>query len=227
MSALTANEPADSPKIVTFCGLPPKAAMLSLDPAERGHLIEQAVVARRIPARLARELRVRKEPEDAQPVVDRDDDDALARERVAIVPRLAAGARLEPAAVDPHHHRQPIARRRRRGPDVQIEAVLARRAWKRDVAENRALHALRVRTPSRRERLSHGARGPRFLPPELADGRRRERDALEDTDPPVGAGRALEEPTGGLDLRGGRSAHGDTREECDRRGSQWLSCVLD
>ena len=29
MSALTANEPADSPKIVTFCGSPPKAAMLS------------------------------------------------------------------------------------------------------------------------------------------------------------------------------------------------------
>ena len=29
MSALTANEPADSPKIVTFCGSPPKAAMFS------------------------------------------------------------------------------------------------------------------------------------------------------------------------------------------------------
>ena len=29
MSALTAKEPADSPKIVTFLGSPPKAAMLS------------------------------------------------------------------------------------------------------------------------------------------------------------------------------------------------------
>ena len=30
MSALTANDPADSPKIVTFAGSPPNAAMLSL-----------------------------------------------------------------------------------------------------------------------------------------------------------------------------------------------------
>ena len=88
MSALTANEPADSPKIVTFCGLPPKAAMLSRTQRERRHLIEQAVVARGVPARLARQLGMREEPEDAQPVVDRDDHDALARERVAVVPRL-------------------------------------------------------------------------------------------------------------------------------------------
>jgi hypothetical protein len=193
-----------------------------LDPAECGHLIELAVVARSISARLTRELRVRKEPEDAQPVIDRDNDDPLARERIAIVTRLSAGTRLEPTAVDPHHHRQPIARRRRRGPHVEIEAVLARRTWKRDVPENLALHAM----GSEFCRVANAypwARGPRFLPPELADGRVRERDALEDADLPVGTGRALQEPTGRLDLRRGRSAHGDTREECDRRGSQWLS----
>ena len=55
-----------------------------------------------------RQLRMREEAEDAEAVVERDDDDALAGEGLAVVPRLGAGAGLEAAAVDPHHHRQPF-----------------------------------------------------------------------------------------------------------------------
>src|SRR5262249_58083465 len=68
-------------------------------PAQRRDLIEQAVVARGAVSRLARQLGMREEAEDAEPVVERDDDDAFARQRLAVVARLGSGARLEAAAV--------------------------------------------------------------------------------------------------------------------------------
>ena len=43
--ALTENDPALSPKMVTLPGSPPNAAMLSCTQCKRGELIEQAVVA--------------------------------------------------------------------------------------------------------------------------------------------------------------------------------------
>ena len=78
-------------------------------PAHRRVLVEHAVVPRRgrgSPMALQRE-----EPEGAEPVVDRHDDDVVgAGDQRAVV--LGAGAVDESAAVDPEQHRQP----RRGGP---------------------------------------------------------------------------------------------------------------
>jgi hypothetical protein len=49
-----------------------------------------------------------KESKNAEAIVDRHQDDPLARERLAVVPRLGARAYLEAAPVDPHHHRQAV-----------------------------------------------------------------------------------------------------------------------
>ena len=89
--ALTANEPADSPKIVTLPGSPPKAAMFSCTHFSAATDRAARSCPRRS-GRLLRQLRMGKEAEDAQPVVHRDDDDALARERGAVVARLRAGS---------------------------------------------------------------------------------------------------------------------------------------
>src|SRR5215204_3252827 len=78
-------------------------------------------------ARFLRQLGVREEPERAEPVVEGDDDRALRGEILAVVPLQAAGAAGEPAAVDPQHHRTPIALTIGAGPDVEREAVLAGR----------------------------------------------------------------------------------------------------
>ena len=65
---------------------------------------------------------MREEAERAEPVVDRDDDDAVRRELGAVV---VEGAVLgEPAAVDPHEHRPPRVVAQRRGGDVQVQAIL-------------------------------------------------------------------------------------------------------
>ena len=70
--ALTAIEPADSPAIVTFRGSPPNAAMFFVHPLQRGVLIEQRVVARRVVRRFLRQLGMREEAEDAEPVIHRE-----------------------------------------------------------------------------------------------------------------------------------------------------------
>ena len=49
---------------------------------------------------------MREEAEDAEPVVDRDEHDALAGKRLAVVTGFGAAAGLEPAAVNPDHDRQ-------------------------------------------------------------------------------------------------------------------------
>src|SRR5262245_27510288 len=125
---------------------------------------------------------MRKETEDAEAVIDRDEDDPLACERLAVVAWLGAGPGLEAAAVNPHHHRQAIGRRRRGRPDVQVQAIFAGWAAKVDVAEDVTLHALRAEL----DRIAHALprrRGLRFPPAVLADRRRRVRNALEDAGP--------------------------------------------
>ena len=98
--ALTANDPADSPKIVTLPGVAAERGDVRLHPLQRRHLVQHPLVAGRVPARLARQLRVREEAEDAEPVVDGHEHDAPAGERLTVVPRFRAGSCLEAAAVD-------------------------------------------------------------------------------------------------------------------------------
>ena len=94
--------PADSPKIVTLAGSPPKAAMWSRTQPQRGDLVEQRDVARaREP--LVEMVEVR-EAERAEPVVDRDHDHVAATRQLGGVEERARPD-VERAAVDPDHHR--------------------------------------------------------------------------------------------------------------------------
>ena len=91
-----------------------------LDPLERGDLVEQA---ERAGAGPVTDVEVAGR---VQAVVERDRDDAVARERRAVVDRVRARAVLEAAAVDPDEHGQ-SGRGGVRGPHVQVQAVVARR----------------------------------------------------------------------------------------------------
>src|SRR5437879_13922932 len=74
--------------------------------------------------------------QDADAVVEADEDRALLRNGFAVIHRHAAGAEREAAAVDPDHHRQLRARCRiLTRPDVEIEAVLAGRLLAEIVVE--------------------------------------------------------------------------------------------
>ena len=81
----TMAAPADSPKIVTLFGSPPNAAMFALTQLQRRDAVGQRLVARRVVARLLRQLRVREEAERPEAVVEGDQDDALLREVLAVV----------------------------------------------------------------------------------------------------------------------------------------------
>src|SRR5262245_24225575 len=81
-----------------------------------------------------------KESEHAQPIVDGDENDVLAREGLTVVAIFAARARLEPATVNPHHHGHALARPLGRCPDVERQAVLAL-LFEVDVAEDLPLEA--------------------------------------------------------------------------------------
>ena len=62
ISALTENDPADSPKMVTLPGSPPKAAILSCTHCQRGDLVEQAIVARSLVVGFSGQIRSAKNP---------------------------------------------------------------------------------------------------------------------------------------------------------------------
>src|SRR5437899_3884604 len=57
-------------------------------------------------ARFFGQLRVRKKPEYAQPVIEADNDDPFLREILAVIARLGARSGLKSAAVKPHHYRE-------------------------------------------------------------------------------------------------------------------------
>src|SRR5262245_15536552 len=133
---------------------------------------------------------MREEAERAEPIIQRDDDGAFASEAVAGVTRLGARASGEAAAVQPNHDGPAIVGRRGRRPNVQVEAVLAGR-WRVRVLPTAALSAA--------GRVFRG--GPHFrplrdglrrTPAVFTDGRRSERDAFEDSNLGVRAGRAGE-----------------------------------
>ena len=161
-------------------GSPPNAAMQS-----RTH--SSAAIWSRMPAlpgareRAAEQVGEVQEAERTEAVVDRDDDDvAVHREVRAVVPRRVARAPDERAAVDPHHHR-PARVVARRGPHVEVEAVLAVRrrvppisfVSGNSVCADWAENASASRTPS------HGSSRCGRLPAQRPDRRRRVRDAAE------------------------------------------------
>jgi hypothetical protein len=148
---------------------------VALDPAKRRLLVQEAVVAGGVVGRLFGQCPVGQESEPSKPVVDRDDDAALLNQpRRVVVVALAGGQR---AAVDPEHDRQvlrvplPVAAIGRI--DVQVQAVLVRR---RPADRGSLLRAV-VREVSGVERSVPARVRPRRAPAQVADRRRRVRDA--------------------------------------------------
>ena len=96
-------------------------------PLERGDDVEHADVAR--VGELVAEMRHVEEPEDAEPMVDTDDDHVVvARQVREVVQRPRRRPDRHAAAVQPHEHRTRRAVTDPRRPHVQHEAVLARPA---------------------------------------------------------------------------------------------------
>src|SRR6202012_2652228 len=100
----------------------------------------QAVVARAVAALFA-ELGRGQEAERPDAVGDRHEHNALPGEDGAVVELIGGGARVEAAAVDPDDHQQLVAGRLGRGPDVEVEAVLAVGDALAGAAPAAALHA--------------------------------------------------------------------------------------
>lgn len=120
------------------------------------------------------------EAEYVQAIVDRDDHHSLRGQMGAVIFRLRCGAEIVAAAVDPDHHRQPVRRRFRRRPDVQVETVLAHPIVEGiEIAETIALHASRAPALGV-SNARPGRDGLRRPPPPRADRRRCVREALED-----------------------------------------------
>ncbi len=97
---------------------------VTLHPPQGRQLVHERIVAEQLPANLAGECRKREETEVAQPIVEADQHHSIAGELRPVVDRRGCSAIDEPAAVDPHHHRQVVCRSAPRAPDVEIQAVL-------------------------------------------------------------------------------------------------------
>src|SRR5215469_6148048 len=70
---------------------------------------------------------MRKEAEDAEAIIDRNQHYALAREFLAVISVGDSAASRKAAAMNPDHDRKPVLRRLGRGPDIEIKAVFAER----------------------------------------------------------------------------------------------------
>jgi len=201
------------------------------DELERLDDVEQREIARvllGINPRL--ELRQVEEAEDAEPVVDRDDD-GIGRlgQRRTVVDRIGGVAGDVAAAVHEHDHR-PVAAPIGRPPDVEIEAVLAADRLVQCGADRRVVAVVGAGTVDASvlhagiaELLRGARRFPRIgidrrLPAQIARWRFRERDAL----PGIGAGAGVLEAHDGAEpglplhlgmraLRGGRDLPGQGR----------------
>ena len=144
------------------------------DPAQRGLLVGQAVVADRAGRT---ERRVSQETQRTQPVVDRDDHDVASGRQPARVVNVAAAVD-EPAAVDPHHHRTFLAvLSAGRSPDVECQAVFAG-GFAHARLETGVLHALRPGLGGV-QHARPARRRPRHLPSQWSHRRRGIRNVLE------------------------------------------------
>ena len=160
---------------------------IALNPFQRLDLIQHAVVAGYFQRRLVAELRMRQIAEHAETIVDRHDDDAPLRQARAVVERLFARATRKRAAVNPNKHRRFTCVGRR--PDIQRQAIFARRA---DVLRVDALE-LEARLHARGPKLSRALdAGPRRhchrrVPAAFSDRRHRIWNAFENARRAVGA----------------------------------------
>ena len=156
---------------------------------------------------------MRVEAENAQAVIDRDNNDAFVRHALAVIAILRAIAILKSAAENVDQHWQLPAARFRGRPHVQIQAVLAHSVAAEPVVAASTLHAAGAELV----RVSHI--GPvlhrlRVLPAQVADGRRRERNSFETANTVFRRRRGFEHAVRGFDLIGGECrTSGEETEE--------------
>src|SRR6266700_1991781 len=95
--------------------------------------------------------------EDAEAIVEADDDDTPGCQRAAVSGRIGGGAELKAAAVNPDHHGPLLVSLFRSGPDIEREAILTARPRPRIIFKRR-------KTPrAKRQRIAHAAPGRRRL----------------------------------------------------------------
>ena len=166
--------------------------------------------------RLLRQFRMGEEAENAEAVIDRQRDDALARHRSRR--RSAAQNRRLRRIRRRKNRRAPAVRpgrRLRRRPDVQVEAVLAHPVRPEvHVAEDRRLHAARAELGRLANTLPVLDR-LRRLPAQLAGGRCAERNSAIHVDP-AGFRHAFYRAIGRLDDIGGQHT-GDGNSDHDNQ----------
>ena len=211
--------------------IPAERRDVRLHPLERGGQVHDTVVAGRVAPGLLRQLRMRVEPERPEAVVVGDEDDALLRERFAVIAWQRAGPAGERAAIAPDHHGQLRRGGRGGGPDVDVEAIFACRRRRRCAfapasTAATALHAARAEGLG----LAHAVpfrRGLRRLPAQRADRRRGEGDALEHAHVRVVAGDARDEPPVGFHRLGdGPRRHAGDQEQSSCYQRLFHDCPL-
>ncbi len=178
-------------------GIATEGRDVGLNPAQRRDLIEMAVVAGRPIGLLGAQIRMRQEAEAAEPVVHRDDHDAVARQPVPLEDRQGSRSHQECAAVEPDHHRTLLVARRRGRPDVQIEAVLAFRLWAEIADRGLGTIGLNAARPERhrRPRAAPRLRRLRRPPAQCSERRARIGHAFEGANCTIVAPAAGEQPT--------------------------------
>ncbi len=181
-------------------------------------------------AGLLGQLRMRQEAEGADAVVEGDDDHALLGQGVAVADRHVAAAFVVGAAIDPEHHRKLLAGLGRRGPDVQVEAVL--RHLRRIRQVDRQVHAQGPRLGGRLDAgvaplgaVAHAAPvggGLGIAPAQRTHRRGGEGDAAEHGHAGRGAGRAGHQAVDGLDrlVEGGLGRGGGERRARQGQGQR-------
>ena len=162
--------------IVTFAGSPPNAAMLLLTQVSAAFWAHHSAAAGGVRCGVLRgQCRMRQEPERAQSIVDRDDDDIVVLGKRRTVDE-GAGAQHEAAAVDREDHRQGRRGSSGRAVDVQEETVLAPGRCER--RRRPRLKACRSELAGVQQVGAHGGRGRRH-PAQRADRGRGIRHAEE------------------------------------------------
>ena len=104
-------------------GIAAKTRDIGFDPTQRRQLILKPVIAGR---RFRIEIGMGEKAEDAETIVEADDDDALGRQEAAVGGGIGRGAELKAAPVNPHHHGPLLVRQFGGGPDVEGEQSSSR-----------------------------------------------------------------------------------------------------
>ena len=177
-SACTEAPPADSPKMVTFFGSPPNAAMFRCTHLRASSLIRVRVVALELFRMFTAQPGEGEEAETSNTVVEGNQNDAVLGELHSRRSWIGAAAEQEGAAVDPHHHRQLCVRFGcRRPPDIEIQAVLGRVGRQSHGAATepplRTIRAELARIPFSLPR----SQGLGLTPADIADRRLRQRES--------------------------------------------------